>query len=70
LANQDNHSAAITEVRQIEREISQRCELWLGGPDANSVAAELADTRALVLDDIDKMQGEIERLRAERIAGA
>jgi DNA-binding transcriptional MerR regulator len=70
LANADNRPSAIDAVGQIERDLSPRCEIWLGGREAASVAGALAGSQALVVDDIDKMGREISRLRATRNHGS
>lgn len=62
--NGDVRQSLLAETRRIERALPAGVELWLGGREARAVAAELGQSRAMVLDEIETLEGEIARLRA------
>lgn len=64
MVNEDNHGSALAEVRSIERALAPATELWLGGRAAAAVGAALGASRAVVLDRIDSLETELQRLRA------
>lgn len=63
LVNEPNRSKALEELRQIERQLPLRTELWLGGRDARAAAVDLGSSRAFVIDALDALDTEIARLR-------
>ncbi|MGH7785774.1 MAG: MerR family transcriptional regulator [Candidatus Binatia bacterium] len=70
LVNEDNHRPALDEVRGIERGLAPSTELWLGGRAAAAVRAEIGASRAVVLDRIDTLEAELQRVRADNGARA
>jgi MerR family transcriptional regulator, light-induced transcriptional regulator len=60
----EDHTA--TEVRAIEDALPRHTELWLGGRNAGAVAATLRPSRALVLDDLGRVEMELARVRTAR----
>jgi len=68
VVNGDNRRAAIAAVRRVERGLPARTELWLGGREAAAVASHLAASRAVVLDHLAAVEGELARLRAHAVA--
>ncbi len=64
LVNGDNRVLAVDQVRLLEGLLPSATELWLGGREARAVKQNLKRSRAIVLDDLDTMKGEVTRLRA------
>lgn len=63
-ADADNDEV-LAEVRRVERELPAATELWLGGRGAAAVAAQLTATRAVVVDDMARLDEEVSRLCAQ-----
>jgi methylmalonyl-CoA mutase cobalamin-binding subunit len=61
-ASDDEHAA--DELRRVERALSPHTELWLGGRHASAVASRLRPTRAIVLDDLVRVEAELARVQA------
>lgn len=59
----ENRSTATDEVRRIEAELPQRTEIWLGGREADAVAAALPGSRVRVVAKLDQLETEAARLR-------
>ena len=64
VVNGDNYQGVVAEVRRIERGLPPGVELWLGGRQANSLAEQLGRSRAIVLDEEQRIEIELERIRA------
>jgi hypothetical protein len=64
LVNGDNCAAAGRQIAILERGLPQEVELWLGGPQARTVAQLLGATRAIVLDQEQSLEAEMQRLRS------
>jgi methylmalonyl-CoA mutase cobalamin-binding subunit len=58
-----NAGRAIQELRALEASLPAGIELWLGGRAAAAACDGMGPTRAQVLDDIQKVETEIARLR-------
>jgi DNA-binding transcriptional MerR regulator len=59
----DNSTHAVHEVSEILRGLPTAVELWLGGPEAASVAARVKSFRGSVLDALPKVELEFARVR-------
>lgn len=59
----DNSTRAAHEVNEIIRGLPAEVELWLGGPEAATVAARLKSSRGAVLDALPKVEAELARVR-------
>ncbi len=66
VVNGENRRHAAQQIVQLERQLPATTEVWLGGRDARAVAAARR-TRALVLDEVERVEAEIARIR-ERAA--
>jgi DNA-binding transcriptional MerR regulator len=64
LVSDGNRSAAVREVRAIERDLPASAELWLGGRDAEAVAARLEPFRGAVVATLSRAEAEVARLAA------
>ena len=62
LVSGTNRPTAVEQVRRVEAELPPRVEIWLGGRDAAAVAQELGNSRAIVLQSIPSVEGEIARI--------
>ena len=65
IATADNLVASVAELRRIERELPTTTELWIGGREAAAAAALLGTTRAIVVDQMQRLEHEAARLRAQ-----
>lgn len=63
-ADADNDEV-LAEVRRVERELPAATELWLGGRGAAAIASRLTTTRAIVVDDMARLDEEVSRLCAQ-----
>jgi len=63
VADAGNRTRAVDELRRIELALPPGTDLWLGGREAAAVAAAQGTTRARVVDDLDKLDREIVRVR-------
>jgi DNA-binding transcriptional MerR regulator/methylmalonyl-CoA mutase cobalamin-binding subunit len=59
-----NTRVAAEEVRRLEKQLAPTTELWLGGGGAAAVAARVAPSRALVLDEMESIERQLTRVRA------
>jgi MerR family transcriptional regulator, light-induced transcriptional regulator len=67
IVNGENRPRALSEVRRLEDALPPGTELWLGGRDAAPVHRELGRSRSILLDQPQRAQNEMARLR-ERTA--
>ena len=63
LVYSDNNSQAVHELTEIGRVLPITVELWLGGPEAATVAARLKSFRGAVVDTLPKVESELARVR-------
>jgi MerR family transcriptional regulator, light-induced transcriptional regulator len=68
LVSDANRSSAVRELRMIERTLPGDAELWLGGRDAEAVAARLKQFRGVVVGALS--QAETDLVRLGRMASA
>src|SRR6185369_4777362 len=61
VVNGANRSRAVAEVHALERALGASVELWVGGRDAAATIADVGTRRALVLDDLDRLERELTR---------
>jgi DNA-binding transcriptional MerR regulator/methylmalonyl-CoA mutase cobalamin-binding subunit len=64
LVSDQNRSRAVHEVQAIQRALPGNVELWLGGRDANAVAACLKSFRGVVVDTLSTAESDLTRLGA------
>lgn len=64
ITNGETVEAMAAEVRRVERDLPATTELWIGGRGAAAVAAHLATSRAVVVDQMRLLENEVARLRA------
>lgn len=69
LVNSENRDAAIEHVRRIEDDLPADIDLWLGGRDAQQVAARLGKTRAVVIDQTEALDFQLKRVRGQARTG-
>jgi len=62
-ADAGNRTRAVEELRRVELQLAPDTQLWLGGREAATVAAATGSARSVVVDDLDKLDREIARLR-------
>ena len=57
-----NRPQTVASLRHLLRELPRETKLWLGGNDASAVAAEVAEERVVLLDRLDAVDVELQRL--------
>jgi methanogenic corrinoid protein MtbC1 len=62
LVSADNRSAAVHELKAMQRAVPAGVELWCGGRDASAVAARLKSFRGRVFDSLSQAEEELMRL--------
>jgi DNA-binding transcriptional MerR regulator/methylmalonyl-CoA mutase cobalamin-binding subunit len=63
IVNPHNRRNALRELREIEERLKPHVELWIGGQDAQQLAAELRRERVLTIDTPAEVQFHLHRLR-------
>jgi DNA-binding transcriptional MerR regulator/methylmalonyl-CoA mutase cobalamin-binding subunit len=64
LVNSSSTDDAVEQVHSVERSLSRHTELWLGGRSSAAVAHKLGATRAVVFDELARVETELARVRA------
>ena len=62
LVSSDNRAAAAREVMELAKALTGDVELWLGGSDAIRVAPRTRSVRALVVNDLNQAEAELQRI--------